>query len=90
MVGNERERESARKRESACACVNVKNTRVREKEGERTGQEKKRGGKVIFKYSYQNKKMCRASNYWRPNKRQERHEKMRNEIEKARKERPNY
>lgn len=36
------------------------NENAREKEGERTGQEN--GGKIIFKYSYQKKKMCRASN----------------------------
>lgn len=45
-----------------CACE--EKMRMREKEGERTGQEN--GGKIIFKYSYQKKKMCRASNYWRP------------------------
>lgn len=65
-------------------CVNVKNTRVREKEGERTGQEK-RGGKIIFKYSYQNKK-CVGPRTTGDRIRQEREtKKMRNEVAKARK-----
>lgn len=41
------------------------NENARERGGENgTG---KNDGKIIFKYSYQKKKMCRASNYWQPN-----------------------
>lgn len=48
-----------------CVCMRKKIEHARERGGENgTG---KNGGKIIFKYSYQKKKMCRASNYWRPN-----------------------
>lgn len=49
--------------------------RVREKEEERTGQEKN-GGKIIFEYSYQNKK-CVGPPTTGDRMRQGRHEKMR-------------
>lgn len=52
------------------------NTRMREKEGERTGQ--KNGGKIIFKYSYQNKK-CVGPRTTGDRMKQERYEKMRND-----------
>lgn len=84
VVGKERKRE---RKKSERLCVSEKeNENAREKEGERTGQEN--GGKIIFKYSYQKKKMCRASNYWRPNGTRE----IRKSCETIAKERkrPNY
>jgi len=66
----ERQRERERERERASERVSTRDTRMREKEGERTGQEN--GGKIIFKYSYQNKKKCVGPrNYWRPNETRE-------------------
>jgi len=65
-----KEREREREREREKASERTRDTRMREKEGERTGQEN--GGKIIFKYSYQNKKKCVGPrNYWRPNETRE-------------------
>lgn len=53
------------------------NTKIREKEGERTGQ--KNGGKIIFKYSYQKNKKCVGPRNTGDRMKQERYEKMRND-----------
>lgn len=58
---------------------------LREKEGERTGQENV--GKIIFKYSYQNKK-CVGPRTTGDRMKHERYEKMRNDSERRERERP--
>lgn len=62
VVGKERKRKRERSRERAHVWE-----RTWEWERKR-GRERDRKTvvKIIFKYSYQKKKMCRASNYWRP------------------------
>lgn len=57
------------------SCVHEKEKlRMREKEGERTGQEN--GGKIIFKYSYQKKKKCVGPRTTGDRMEQERYEKV--------------